>query len=190
MIGTVFKEIKDYLNIFIPGTDPPVVIGDISQIDVAPLNGEVIMSLVNLEQDVPLRNNPNYTSISDTQVKYHNPRIHLNLYILFACHKGGIDGLNTLNEIIAAFQKRNVFLASDSDMNFPTAGGHLQTEKLIFDQYSMTFEQLNHLWGTLGGKYLPSVLYKVRLVSVFVDEDTEPANVITSIQREENVIHQ
>jgi hypothetical protein len=46
-------------------------------------------------------------------------------------------------------------------------------EKLIFSLYNINFEQINHLWSTLGGKYLPSVLYKMQLV--IIDEDAVKA---------------
>ena len=36
---------------------------------------------------------------------------------------------------------------------------------------NLNFEQLNHLWGVLGGAYFPSVLYKVRLVKIRSDAD-------------------
>jgi hypothetical protein len=34
------------------------------------------------------------------------------------------------------------------------------------EMFTLNFEQVNHLWSTLGGKYLPSVLYKLRVVGV------------------------
>ena len=41
--------------------------------------------------------------------------------------------------------------------------------KLIVELHSLNFEQINHMWSTLGGKYLPSVMYKIRQVTL--DED-------------------
>ena len=42
---------------------------------------------------------------------------------------------------------------------------------------SMNSEQVNHLWATLGGKYLPSVLYKVRMLTI--EDDTAGLQVET-----------
>ncbi len=39
-------------------------------------------------------------------------------------------------------------------------------EKLVFELYNLSFEQLNQVWGMLGGKYYPSVLYKMRVISI------------------------
>jgi len=41
----------------------------------------------------------------------------------------------------------------------------------------MNSEQVNHLWATLGGKYLPSVLYKVRMLTI--EDDTAGLQVET-----------
>jgi hypothetical protein len=35
---------------------------------------------------------------------------------------------------------------------------------------SLNAEQINHLWAVLGGKYFPSVLYKVRMLTI--EDDT------------------
>jgi hypothetical protein len=32
--------------------------------------------------------------------------------------------------------------------------------------FTLSFEQINHLWGSLGGRQMPFVMYKLRLVSV------------------------
>jgi hypothetical protein len=42
----------------------------------------------------------------------------------------------------------------------------LEAFRLIIQQYSASFEQLNHIWGTLGGRQLPSVIYKIQLIKI------------------------
>lgn len=206
MIGTVIQKVIGLINeelyrIDSNGIQPDskcVVIGNVSQLESnsddisSGLENKIIASIVNVEQDSPLRNGSHYSKISDNAIKYHNPAIYLNLYILFSANvkfddiKGHFDSLNDLTEIIAFFQKKNVFKSQDLEGLEDLVD--LQFDKLIFDQYSMSFEQLNHLWGILGGKYLPSVLYKVRLVTVFVDEGNE-GSVVESIERKESVIN-
>jgi len=39
-------------------------------------------------------------------------------------------------------------------------------EKLTVELQSLNYEQLNQIWAFVGGKQLPSVIYKVRLVSL------------------------
>lgn len=55
-------------------------------------------------------------------------------------------------------------------------------EKLLVKMHSLSFEQLNHLWGVLGGKYMPSVLYKVTQVVIDEDATSGEAAYIKEIQ--------
>ena len=32
--------------------------------------------------------------------------------------------------------------------------------------YSLNFEEQNQLWGSLGAKYMPSVLFKIRTIGI------------------------
>jgi len=54
--------------------------------------------------------------------------------------------------------------------------------KMNLDLHSMTFEQLNHLWGTLGGKQVPSALYKARVVEIDKSMVKEGGGYITEIE--------
>ena len=38
--------------------------------------------------------------------------------------------------------------------------------RFTMELYTLTFEQINHLWGSLGGRQIPFVMYKLRLVSL------------------------
>jgi len=49
------------------------------------------------------------------------------------------------------------------------------------DLFSLTFEQINHLWGSLGGKQVPFVLYRARLLSLTAKEIKETGAPITDI---------
>jgi hypothetical protein len=42
--------------------------------------------------------------------------------------------------------------------------------RVIVELQSLTFEQVNHLWGSLGGKQVPFALYRARLVSLTAHE--------------------
>jgi hypothetical protein len=40
-----------------------------------------------------------------------------------------------------------------------------EIDKLIFEMASISPEQLNNVWGCLGAKYMPSVIYKIRMLT-------------------------
>ncbi|MEL6143234.1 MAG: Pvc16 family protein, partial [Bacteroidota bacterium] len=59
--------------------------------------------------------------------------------------------------------------------------------RVTFNIYTMTFEQLNHLWGALGGKQLPSALYRVYLVQLKDEQVREGGRLIEQIEGQENI---
>ena len=38
--------------------------------------------------------------------------------------------------------------------------------KFTMELYTLTFEQINHLWGSLGGRQIPFAMYKLRLIAI------------------------
>ena len=47
--------------------------------------------------------------------------------------------------------------------------------------YTPTFEELNYVWGTLGGRQLPSVIYKIQLIEIDRNELLGTGKLITEI---------
>jgi len=143
------------------------------------LSAPGILTLVNLEEERILKNPNNYVRIND-KIEYRNPKIFLNLYCLFAVNHSAYDtALQYLSLIIQFFQYKSVI----DHKNTPPDNGLVldqKIDKLIFDMVSMNSEQVNHLWAILGGKYLPSVLYKVRLVTI---EDDTPDKTVEPVSK-------
>lgn len=129
----------------------------------ADLQGNVVFSVVNIAEESTLKNGNIYAQQGESIGK-RNPTLYLNLYIIFAYVEKDKDynmGLTKLTKIVEFFQRQFVFTAENAKVTFPSG-----LEKLIIDLFSLNFEQINHLWGVLGGKYLPSVVYKMRMVSI------------------------
>jgi hypothetical protein len=170
MINESLKFLAEEVNKFLSlklgaNTDPRLILGNIARAldnDTSgnnSLSNKAILSLVNIEEDRISRPPENFVR-TETRVVYKNPPIYLNLYVLFAVNREYSDSLKWLTYIIQFFQYQNVF----TQISHPSLDARI--EKLIVDMHSLNFEQVNHLWGTLGGKYLPSVLYKVRQVTI------------------------
>jgi hypothetical protein len=60
---------------------------------------------------------------------------------------------------MAYFQYKNVFTPA----NTPRLDNGI--DKLVFEIASITPEQLNNIWGSIGAKYMPSVIYKMRMLT-------------------------
>ncbi len=147
------------------------------------------LSVVNIKEEKTLKNLPH--RIPDTaslKATYENPPIFINLYILVtATHTNYAVALSRLSRAIRFFQQNNVFTPDDVDPNSisdPTVDelDRLESFKLIFDLYSPSMEEVNHLWGTLGGKQYPFVLYMLRMLDLkFKKNDRETRSLIKTV---------
>lgn len=196
MIDNALKIIANEVNKYVvrkldPDRDPTstkrIATGNVTKVqesDASGSRGEAlsapgILTLVNIEEERYAKSPNNFIRVND-KIEYKNPKIFLNLYCLFAVNHTSYDtSLQYLSLIIQFFQYRNFI----THKNTPPDNGlalDQKIDRLIFDMVAMNFEQVNHLWATLGGKYLPSVLYKVRMVTI---EDDTPEMEADSILR-------
>ena len=172
------KEVRDYLAV----TDEEVVAANPHVLKEQENASGAYIGLVRVEEEPSLRNTEHHVRAGGT-TRYQEPAVFLNLYLLFGFEFESYDAsLMRLSQTIELFQSKRVFSADNDTVSnpFPT-----DLEKLVFDFHNLNFEQLNHLWGVLGGAYFPSVLYKVRLVKIRSDADM-PAPEITSIRMDIN----
>lgn len=186
MIDNVLKVIANEVNKYVvrkldPDRDPTTTkrigTGNIAKVQETDSSGSRtdsvaapgILTLVNIEEERNSGGLENYVRINN-KIEYRKPKLHVNLYCLFAVNHTSYDtALQYLSLILQFFQHKNVI----TPKNTPSDNGLIldpKVEKLIVDMVSMNAEQVNHLWATLGGKYLPSVLYKVRMVTI--EDDT------------------
>ncbi|MFA6945182.1 MAG: DUF4255 domain-containing protein [Pedobacter sp.] len=189
MINETLKFISDEVNSYLSlklgiNTDPRLILGNISRAmdnDVPGVNSlanRAILSLVNVEEDRVAKQQENYVK-TDSGITYKNPPTYINLYILFAVNRTEYtDSLKWLAYIIQFFQYQNVF----TPISHPALDEKI--EKLIVDLYTLNFEQINHLWSTMGGKYIPSVLYKVRQITINEDAVVSGGGLITEISNQ------
>ncbi|MDF1695250.1 MAG: DUF4255 domain-containing protein [Saprospiraceae bacterium] len=140
-------------------------------------------SLINIEEEPSLRNQPNYDKING-QLRRIEPPIILNLYILFAFKMTTYNAsISKLSKLIGFFQTNkwfNINELSDTQSFSPPL------DKIVFELYNMNFEQMNHIWSVLGGNHYPSVVYKVRVVKVQRDVQHD-ASEVTSIELKSGV---
>ncbi len=146
------------------------------------------LSLINIEEDrvfkdqrVAVRNNT-----GDTVNR--NPDLNLNLYILITANFQNentsdpsddyVEGLKQLSYVMAFFQGKNVFTQANSPA---LSGFEGNIDKLVVELFSFTFEQMNHFWSVVGTNYLPSVLYKVRLITL-QENESEPIGLVEDLR--------
>jgi len=127
------------------------------------VNNKIVLSLVNIEKENAAVAQQRASGPSALRTVISNPPIHFNLYLMFASYFSGSnyqEGLKFISQTIAYFQGQSVF----DQQNSP--GMDHNISKLVMDIHNLDITDLSNLWGVLSGKYLPSVLYKVRMVTV------------------------
>jgi hypothetical protein len=194
----VMNELSDHLKGYSDAQPPQVGLGNLSE---GLGNGganvprdRLNLSVVNIKEEKALKNVPTYVRNDVTlRASYENPPTFLNFQILVtATHTNYSDALLVLSRAIRFFQSRNVFTqdnvapGSITKNEPPNVLDRLVEFKLIFDLYSPSMEEVNHLWGTLGGKQYPFVLYVMRMLDLKFKAVQQESGLITEVVNDFN----
>ena len=176
-LGFLTNEINAYLiqkNEPLSATAPEIVLTNVAAEDgnwaIPPRT--LGLSLINIEEDRVNKEQVTTFRNANNDVEHYNAEIKLNLYILISANfaagdAGGstnttgiyAEGLKQLSYVISFLQGKYVFTTDNSPGLSPSI------KKLIVELYSSSFEQQYNFWTVVGAKYLPSVLYRVRMLS-------------------------
>jgi hypothetical protein len=144
--------------------------GNVAQIDrqeiATELDNHVVLSLVNIEEERALKNGRAFTNTGADQGVYANRPLHLNLFLLFAAnYRNYGTALKRLAQVLAFFQGKQRFTFANSPGAIAPAAA-LAEFSLVMDLLSLSFEEVNHLWGFLGARQTPFAMYRGRLVAI------------------------
>jgi hypothetical protein len=133
---------------------------------------KIILSLINMEHETNVRFNPVYVSgdAGNKAKLIDNPPYNFNLDVLITAvfeSTNYDEGLKFLSESILFFQRKNSF----TPKNTPSMDSAIL--ELNFELIKLSYHQEHSLWGALGAKYMPSVLFKIRLLSFQSNTQTE-----------------
>ena len=168
MIYAALSHISNQLNQFLKRSfdlnEDVVVLSNISEQDgtLAPnINNKLVVFLVNVERDTSTSRYQGGGRGIDVSASGYPP-VFLNLYVMVAGNFSGgnySEALKFLSNAVSFFQRQPVFdHQTTPDMD-------RRIDKLVLEIENLNMQDLSSMWGMLSGKYLPSVLYKVRMVS-------------------------
>ncbi len=180
-MGFLLNEVNNHLK---ASTENKVFLSNIvaqdGSIDHLPEN-TILLTLVNIEEEKAMKSQSPYIKKSNGSALKINPEIKLNLYMLFSANfsqNNYEQALKFLSMVVSFFQARNVF----DHQNSPALD--MEIDKLILELVTPSFEQLNHMWGYLGAKYMPSVVYKLRMVTIQEGKVIESVEGVAGINKE------
>jgi len=187
MIQSVLQALTGELNSFLelqtePVERPLVILSELVGQDGTPApqaENRLICTLVNIEQERTALNAPSGNKL----FRSNNP-VHLNLYVLFSAYfspRNYPQALATISATIAFFQSKSTFTHLDTpELPF-------NASKIIVEMVSIDLRELSNLWSILGAKHLPSVLFKIRTVSISTGALMEEFAKINTIENQNDV---
>jgi hypothetical protein len=177
MIDTTLNFLTQEINMFLkiknntPNEDKIVLSSIATEGGLVIPNKSLGLSLINIEEERVFKEQRTAYLNDNGKTQNYNPELRLNLYILISSNfqdkqkqdpsDDYKEGLKQLSNVILFFQSKNVFTNENSPL---LASLDPNIQKIIIELYSYSFEQLYNFWSVVGTKYLPSVLYKVRML--------------------------
>ena len=185
VLQIITEEVNNFFNIEIE--EKPVSLDNIAFIesetnDNQNTSNNVVLSLLHTEEEATLKNILNH-QIEGTNVVYKNNKVHLNLYIMFSTNRSDYtESLKSLSKIIEFFQSKRIFTQSNTIFDREVDGmDKIKDFRFTVELFSPSFEEMNFIWGTLGGKQYPSVIYKVSVLEIERDVTQSEGSLITEI---------
>jgi len=163
VVSQLVDELNAYLNLRSPAlTQDRVVAASLLEPSGTPnpkARDKVVLSVVNVEENRIYRSLDKYQTRADGISELVGPKVRLNIYLLFTANLEKYDeALKAISGVIGFFQHRVAF-------SLP-GNGTTEGSRVVFELHSLTFEHQNHLWASLGAKYMPSVMYKAGIVDI------------------------
>lgn len=124
---------------------------------------KILFSLIDIAEETYAGNNNQYRS-SNFGEYVVRPDIHLNLQVAFMAYfnpNNYKEALKFISAVIQFFHSKNSF----TPQNTPALADK-NIEKLQFEILHMDSNTKNNLWAMIGGKYMPSIVYKVRMITL------------------------
>jgi len=147
------------------------------------IENKVIISVINLEHETSVHTPGNYVNGGDNSFGKVSPPVHLNLYLLVSANYDSgsyIEALKMLSTVIAVFQSNTYFTKKKN----PTMKSPL--EKLTLEIFNLPINELSHIWSGIGAKYVPSLVYKVRMISIREDLITKEVPGVSGMHNNPN----
>jgi Pvc16 N-terminal domain len=169
MIDEVLRQVVGSMNQFFRSryglNEDAVVLSGLVNADGTPAllqDNKVVVTLLNIEPEkvTSLMGNQ-FTGSGRTSGV--NPPVYINLHVLFSGYFPGsnyAEALRFIAGVIAFFQANVSMQRTDSGAQPP------EMDKLVFEMQKFSYLELNQVWGMLGAKHMPSVCYRIRLLSV------------------------
>lgn len=165
-LNCIVEEMNDYFKAKLKINENKAVLsGILNQDGSVAVNGEnkLIFTLINIENDKNAKGSlpgagRSFSNNGNSQV--------FNINVLITAYFAGNnyeEALRFIAYAIAFLQDKNVF----TPQNSPKMEAAI--DKLILEIDNLSLDQMSNLWSSIGAKYMPSIVYKVRMLTFSTD---------------------
>ena len=175
-LGFLMDELNRFLEPRSPGGEPLAVLANLGSLDkgnTAGIENKLVMSLLSIEKEGAASSLPlpvRHTSAAGaragsgaapgfTRMAAPLP-LNLNVMLAASFDSNYREALKTLSAGIGFFQGRPTFTPQSA------AALPVGIERLSIEMVSCDLAMLSNVWSVFGTNYLPSALYKIRMLSV------------------------
>lgn len=132
-------------------------------------NNKINITLVNVERETGRGIQFKYTNTDSNHSRKTSPAWQLSIYVLISAvfsEKQYEESLQILSGILSFLQTNNLLTVQDAET------------PVSIEPVNLSFQELSNLWSICGGNYYPSLLCKIRVLTVDEQEISGMSTVI------------
>ena len=126
------------------------------------IENKIVVSIINIERETSMKMN-SYFNDGDKNYGRVAPPIYLNLYLLISANytsSNYLEATKMLSTILGVLQANSFYTRQEH----PTMQEPL--DKLTLEIFNVPINELSHIWSGVGAKYVPSIICKVRMMTI------------------------
>jgi len=165
-VSLVALRLNQHLRQRFGSADDLVALTNLTDVEGKPAaaaRNRLVMFVTNLSEENAARRVPQRRSSTDGRLGGTAETVHLNVHLMLASNfdpENYLESLKILSHGVQFFQSTPLF----DHRSAPEMDAGLS--QLALEIQNLDSETAAQLWGTHGGRYVPSVLYKMRLVAI------------------------
>jgi len=158
IVSTLVNQLNEFIRNELGLADDMVTASNLMDIkggSLMQIENKVCVFIQNIEEEKMLKNTSFQANAGMA------PPMFINIYVVVAANfpePNYREALRYISMAIEFFQGKPLFDRSNTPELPPSV------DKIALEYYNQSIQDLNNLWSLIGAKYIPSVVYKVKLL--------------------------
>ncbi len=158
IVSTLVNQLNEFIRNELGLADDMVIASNLMDIKggaLMQIENKVCVFIQNIEEEKMLKNTSFQANAGMA------PPMFINIYVVVAANfpePNYREALRYISMVIEFFQGKPLFDRSNTPELPPSV------DKIALEYYNQSIQDLNNLWSLIGAKYIPSVVYKVKLL--------------------------